>query len=85
MKDNLPKRIKERECGIINLDSSKGPGTHWTAYVKKEKFILYFDSYGNLRPPKEIVKYFYSGGKKKFNIIIHQNKNLIHIIVVNFV
>jgi len=27
-RDDLPKQIKKHECGIINLDSQIGPGTH---------------------------------------------------------
>lgn len=45
------------ETGIINLDDSIGAGTHWVAYVKKDQFCEYFDSYGNLRPPQEFYKY----------------------------
>ena len=29
-------------CGIINLDSNNGPGTHWTGYVDS----VYFDPFG---------------------------------------
>ena len=28
-RDNLPKRIRKEECGIINLDDFSGPGIHW--------------------------------------------------------
>lgn len=35
MRDNLPKKVKKYERGIVNLDSINGPGTHWTAYKKK--------------------------------------------------
>lgn len=77
MKDHLPKKIRKRECGIINLDSSDGPGTHWTAYVKNDKSILYFDSFGNLPPPKDIIKYFNSDGVNKiqYNYISEQKFN----------
>ena len=30
-RDGLPKKIR-KECGIINLDDIKGPGTHWVCY-----------------------------------------------------
>lgn len=36
------------------------------AYTKKRKNILYFDSFGNLQPPQELVKYF-GGGSIKYN------------------
>lgn len=60
MKDNLPKKIRRNESGIINLDTNTGKGTHWTCYIKNNNIVTYFDSYGNLRPPKELVKYFLS-------------------------
>lgn len=56
VRDELPKKPKKVECGILNLDNSQGNGTHWTAYIKKGNKKLYFDSYG-LAPPVELVKY----------------------------
>lgn len=57
MRDKLPKKPFKKECGIINLDSSKNPGTHWVAYGKVYNYVEYFDSYGNLKPPVELIKY----------------------------
>lgn len=57
MRDALPKKPKKIECAIINLDSSRNPGTHWVAYVKIKKYCEYFDSYGNLKPPLELERY----------------------------
>lgn len=62
MRTSLPKKIFQKEAGIINLDNDIGPGTHWTAYKKNENQIIYFDSFGDLRPPKEVIKYFNSNG-----------------------
>jgi hypothetical protein len=81
MQDALPVKIRRNECGIVNLDISSGPGTHWTAYVKKNKTILYFDSYGNLRPPNAVTKYFYSDGSLntiKYNHDKFQRDNAIN-------
>lgn len=61
MRDKLPDKVSSIECGVINLDSSKNTGTHWVAYGKINDYIEYFDSYGNLKPPKEFMKYI---GKK---------------------
>lgn len=58
MKDQLPKFIWENETGIVNLDNSTGPGTHWVCYKKLRKLVYYFDSFGNLPPPKELYTYF---------------------------
>lgn len=57
MRDELPKHPFKNECGIINLDSSQNPGTHWVAYAKLNNYVEYFDSYGNLKPPEEFLRY----------------------------
>lgn len=72
MRDSLPKtKPFKNECGIVNLDSSIGLGTHWVAYYKKDKHIEYFDSFGNLQPPIEIINYL--GDKIGYNYTKHQN------------
>lgn len=59
MRDTLPqKRAAKYESAILNLDVSKNRGTHWVAYIKKDNTVNYFDSFGNLKPPRELVKYF---------------------------
>lgn len=67
MRNNLPKRCQKFECGVINLDDMENPGTHWVSYYKHNRTCFYFDSYGNLQPFKEFVKYV---GKK---CVIHFN------------
>lgn len=62
MRDKLPKKIHQHERGIVNLDSIHGPGTHWIAYKKNDRKVIYFDSFGNLRPPIELLNYFNSNG-----------------------
>ena len=37
---------KINECGILNLDSSSGDGTHWVMQFKKGKEKFYFDNFG---------------------------------------
>ena len=56
VRNELPKRSNEVECGILSLDDSKGSGTHWTAWLKNGSKNVCFDSYG-LAPPDELVKY----------------------------
>jgi hypothetical protein len=56
MRDGLPAEIKNKECGVVNLDSGSGGGTHWVAYWKNGPATVYFDSYG-LAPPKEVLEY----------------------------
>lgn len=66
MRDRLPKRVHKNECGIINLDDNSGKGTHWTAYVKNGSKAVYYDSFGNLRPPIELIKYL-NGASIEYN------------------
>ena len=47
------------ECGVLNLDSSSGDGTHWVTWFKKGKQKFYFDSYG-VQPPSELIDYLKS-------------------------
>ena len=44
LRDTLPKKPKLDECGIFNLDSSSGHGTHWVMWFKKGKDKFYFVS-----------------------------------------
>lgn len=67
MRDGLPKICKKIECGVINLDNNAGSGTHWCSYYKLNQVCYYFDSFGNLPPPKELVSYLGS------NCIIYYN------------
>lgn len=69
MKDKLPKYPYYNECGIINLDDSINDGTHWCAYIKSGKNVLYYDSFGDMPPPKNIIYYF-----KNCSIYYNYNK-----------
>lgn len=57
MRDALPTRPRANESGIVNLDDTLGPGTHWVAYAKRGKNVVYFDGFGNLRPPRALERY----------------------------
>lgn len=65
MRDRLPQKIGLNESAIINLDSESNPGTHWVCYKKRGAVIDYFDSYGDLRPPVELVNYFKSDNEQQ--------------------
>lgn len=67
MRDALPTRARRNESGIVNLDEAAGPGTHWVAYAKRGNDVNYFDSFGNLRPPKELERYFGDGANVFYN------------------
>ena len=74
--DRLPNKIK-KECGIINLDDIKGPGTHWVCYRNLDSVIEYFDPFG-LIMPSEALKYFNSSGKQIiYSIDEIQNRNTV--------
>ena len=57
--DTLPRKPNKKECGIVNLDKSGGPGRHWVAWYKNGTTKIYFDSYG-VQPPIEVVEYLKS-------------------------
>lgn len=77
MRDKLPTHVFKNECAIINLDEFKGSGTHWVCYYKKNNCVYYFDSYGNLRPPLELINYLGSRVKILYNYKRHQNYDTI--------
>lgn len=58
MRDNLPNgKPWKKECMIVNHDSIKNIGTHWTCFVKINGNAYYFDSFGKLAPPIELITY----------------------------
>ena len=59
LRDGLSRKAKLNECGILNLHSSAGDGTHWVMWLKKGKDKFYFDSYG-VQPPSELIVYLKS-------------------------
>lgn len=75
MKDKLPKKIWRNETGIVNLDDSTGPGTHWVSYKKLGNTVYYFDSFGNLPPVKELQFYFHPATCVMYNYQQYQNFN----------
>ena len=59
VRDELPIKPRDNECGILNLDDSSGSGTHWVGWIKRHTEKYYFDGYG-LPPPLELLKYLHS-------------------------
>lgn len=59
MRDAMPTKTGPiaQECWILNHGSSKTDGTHWTALAKNFDTVLYFDSFGKLAPPLEVLNY----------------------------
>lgn len=76
MRDNLPRNGPLiNESAIVNLDSKNNIGSHWVCYKKRGKFVHYFDSFGNLRPPYELTRYFGKDVKIKYNYRRYQKFN----------
>lgn len=60
MRDTLSKKVGPllKEGFILNQESIRSmEGSHWCAVVKYYNDAYYFDSFGNLPPPLEIVRY----------------------------
>ncbi|VDO16730.1 unnamed protein product, partial [Brugia timori] len=47
-----------RTLALHKKDTILGYGTHWVATRKAGFRVIYFDSYGNIPPPVEIVRYY---------------------------
>lgn len=73
MRDTLPKKPRKIECWILNHDSAQSTGTHWTALAKINDMAWYFDSFGNLRPPLEVMIYLGARVKLVLNYKKYQN------------
>ena len=59
MRDALPRSSPwENESAVVNLYDTAGPGMHCVCYKKRGDMVLYFDGFGNLRPPVELIRYF---------------------------
>ena len=70
MRNALPKTgPRKNESAVVNLDDEKNSGTHWVAYKKAGNDVIYFDSFGNLRPPEELISYL------KVKKIMYNHKN----------
>lgn len=66
MRDTLPLKPLKNEAIVINLDDYYGDGTHWVAIRKIVGRAVYFDSFGDLPPPKDVLRYL-QGTKVFYN------------------
>lgn len=74
MSDELPTSPLENESGIVNLQTSGQPGSHWVAYRKVGSDVTYFDSFGGVPPPRRLASYF-RGCRVTYNQRAHQRPN----------
>lgn len=76
MRNDLPRNgPRKNEAAIVNLDNKNNRGTHWVAYRKIGDRVVYFDSFGNLQPPRELMTYFGVGSVIKYNRNQYQEYN----------
>lgn len=74
MRDEIPDDVPARHGFILNLDTSNGGGTHWTAVMRvspasnKPLHMCYYDSFG-CPPPEEVLDRY---GSCYYNTEIHQ-------------
>jgi hypothetical protein len=65
MRNELKKcKPLNKECGIMNFNTSNESGSHWVCWVKKDKKRIYFDSFGQ-NMPIELERYLKSNSELK--------------------
>lgn len=70
-RDTLPP-LQINSCAIVNADDSSSPGSHWLAlFLKTQKIVEFFDSYGNSPDFYGIDTSYYS--KIEWNSIVFQS------------
>ena len=73
MRNDLPSGgPRSRESAIVNLDDKSGHGSHWVAYRKHGNDVEYFDSFGDLQPPIELLLYW-DVDEIKYNVKRYQD------------
>lgn len=76
MRDTLVKerkRMSAKECWILNHGTTCTDGTHWTALAKNNNTAFYFDSFGKLPPPLEVINYLNNNTQLYYNAKKYQN------------
>ena len=56
MDNELPKRHKSEECGVLNLQKNTMRGSHWLCWAVINETAYYFDSFGE--PPNKSLKLY---------------------------
>ena len=77
MRDTLPDKPREKECGVLNLNKSSEPGSHWVAFYKDGGKRIYFDSFGQVIP-SELQRYLKTPEEFKENKpVIQRNTDIV--------
>ena len=66
MRDELPVKPLDVECGVLNLNTHTQQGSHWICWYKYRKERYYFDSFGE-PPPLELLRYLKTSAELKSN------------------
>ena len=78
MRDTLPRIAHQKECGIVNFNTSEQTGSHWICYFKDGmNQRIYFDSFGQVTL-EEIQKYLKT--KKEYETgkaVIQRNTDIV--------
>ena len=78
MRDTLPRIAHQKECGIVNFNTSEQTGSHWVCYFKDGmNQRIYFDSFGQVTLD-EVQKYL--KGKEEYRkgkAIIQRNTDIV--------
>ena len=62
MRDTLPQYPMNVDCGIVNVNTSNQPGSHWVCYYRNKNERIYSESYGQITPV-EIQRYLKTGSE----------------------
>ena len=75
MRDAIPRTANTSDCGIVNLNKSSKPGSHWVAYYKINDLRTYFESFGQvtLYGVQKYLKKKWEEGKK----VIQRNTDIV--------
>ena len=77
MRDSLPLRPHNKECGIVNFNKSDQSGSHWVCYFKDDHQRIYFDSFGQVTPI-EIQNYLKTSSERFSNKqVIQRNTDIV--------
>lgn len=71
----LPKRVPIMSLVINIQKSNDGVGTHWTSLIIFKNIALYFDSFGSLNPPVDVLRYIGPNVKIVHNYHRYQDYN----------
>jgi hypothetical protein len=77
MRDQLNGRVGRYECGIVNLDTTSGSGSHWICYYCNDNDRYFFDSFAE-PPPLELLRYLKSPSEFNMPIIKRNAKTVQH-------